>query len=194
METFGRLDYLTPEQMSILEQFKIILNAHGAFHQEKHDDHLLLRFLRARKFDLNEAVKMWMTKEQWIKEFQVDSILSSFTFPKWKQTMEYYPRFYHNVDKFGRPIYIEQIGALNVKKLLEVADIDTMILQFVYEYEKLLKYRFEACSIAAKTHIEQTCSIYDLQGVALSDFPGVFTTIKKVAVIAQVLTCLIFKF
>lgn len=186
METAGRLGYLTAEQQSALEQFKIILGAQGAYNQDKHNDHLLLRFLRARKFVLNDAVKMWLEKEKWALEFGVDDIISNFEFPQWEQVRKYYPRFYHKQDKFGRPIYVEQVGSLNVKKLLETTDIDSLIRQFVYEYEKLIKYRFVACSAAANVYIEQTCSIFDLQGVALSEFPSVFNTIQKVSVIAQV--------
>jgi hypothetical protein len=187
METFGRLGHLTPEQVSILDQFKIILGAQNAYDKSMHDDSCLLRFLRARKFDLNEAIKMWVEKEKWALEFGVEDIISSFIFPKWKQVKEFYPRFYHKQDKFGRPVYFEQVGSLNVKKLLEIIDIDSLIRQFVYEYEKLIKYRFVACSASANVYIEQTCSIFDLQGVALSDFPSVFNTIKKVSVIAQVI-------
>lgn len=186
METAGRLGYLTPEQTSILDQFKIILGAQGAYDETKHDDHSLLRFLRARKFSLNDAVKMWLEKEKWALEFKVDEIISSFSFPQWQEVRKYYPRFYHKLDKFGRPVYFEQVGALNVKKLLEATDLELLIRQFVYEYEKLIKYRFAACSAAANVYIEQTCSIFDLQGVALSEFPSVFNTIKQVSVIAQV--------
>jgi hypothetical protein len=186
METAGRLGHLTCEQQSAFEQFKIILSAQGAYDPAKHDDHLLLRFLRARKFVLNDASKMWLEREKWANEYGVDELLASFDFPQWDQVRQHYPRFYHKQDKFGRPIYIEHVGSLNVKKLLEVTDIDSLIKQFVYEYEKLLKYRFPACSAAANVYIEQTCSIFDLQGVALSEFPSVFNTIQRVSVIAQV--------
>jgi hypothetical protein len=186
METKGRLGYLTTEQQSILDQFKIILEAQGAYQMEKHDDHLLLRFLRARKFVLNDTIKMWLEKEKWALEFGVDDLITSFDFPQWAEIKKLYPRFYHKQDKFGRPVYIEQLGALDVKKLLQATDGDTLMKQFVYEYEKLIKYRFAACSAAANCYIEQTCSIFDLKGVALSDFPSVFQTIQKVSVIAQV--------
>lgn len=58
LPTFGRVGYLTPEQQSTLNQFTVELKEASLFNQERHDDHTLLRFLRARKFQLPAAGKM----------------------------------------------------------------------------------------------------------------------------------------
>ena len=47
----------------------------GYFVPERHDDATLLRFLRARKFDLLKAKQMMISAEEWRKSFGVDAIV-----------------------------------------------------------------------------------------------------------------------
>lgn len=47
----------------------------GWFDEDRHDDATLLRFLRARRFDLAKTKEMIMAAEKWRKEFGVADIL-----------------------------------------------------------------------------------------------------------------------
>ena len=51
----------------------------GYFVPERHDDATLLRFLRARKFDLVKAKQMLIAAEEWRKSFGVDDIVQYVT-------------------------------------------------------------------------------------------------------------------
>jgi len=73
----GRLGNLTPEQLKTLEQFRKELTDENWIVPERHDDATLLRFLRARKFDLVKAKEMFIAAEKWRKEFGVDDIVKS---------------------------------------------------------------------------------------------------------------------
>lgn len=96
-----------------------------------------------------------------------------------------YPRIYHKTDKLGRPIYIERIGAIDLNTLWKVTTNERMLKNHVYEYEKLVQYRLKACSIKAGRHHEQSLSILDLNGVALSTFSSVYATVSEISTIAQ---------
>lgn len=47
-----------------------------------------------------------------------------------------------------------------------------MELYYIREYERLLKYRYYACSKAAGTLIEQSVTVLDLKGIGMSIIGG----------------------
>jgi hypothetical protein len=78
--------------------------------------------------------------------------------------LEFYPHGYHNVDKKGRPIYIECQGRLNIDKMFQITSEDRLLRHYIQSYEVLLKLRFPSCSAVAGHRIEQGLSILDLHG------------------------------
>ncbi|KAF8173762.1 CRAL-TRIO domain-containing protein [Mycena galopus ATCC 62051] len=181
----GRLGNLTPVQEAALAKFASELRAEGAFVEARHDDATLLRFLRARKFDVPKAKDMFLACEKWRKEFGVDELVRSFEFPELTEVDKYYPQCYHNMDKTGRPIYIERIGNLNVKALYACTTQDRLIKQLVVEYESFLTSRLPACSAAIGHPVETSLTILDLGGVSLSNFIRVKDYIAATTYIGQ---------
>lgn len=181
----GRVGNLTPEQQHTLDEFKDLIKAEGVFVPERHDDHYVLRFLRARKFSIPATHKMFVDCENWRKELGVDALIDTFVFEEEEAVRGCYPRYYHNIDKAGRPIYIEHVGVIDIKTLFKVTDEERMTKQHVLSYEKLIRDRMPACSKRAECHIEQCCTILDLKGVSLRQFANAFGFIKRTSAIAQ---------
>ncbi|KAJ3365478.1 cytosolic factor, phosphatidylinositol/phosphatidylcholine transfer protein [Allomyces javanicus] len=186
--TAGRSGHLTEDQQAALTQLQRDMVADGKFDPARHNEHMLLRFLRARRFDLPKTKLMLYAYEQWRTDFGVDQLVKEFTFPEADLVRALYPQYYHGTDKLGRPIYIEHLGHLDVRKLTAVTTMDRMQQKHVFEYEKTIDHRFPACSKRAPNgplHIEQSCTILDLAGVSLMSFSQVASFVKQVSKIGQ---------
>ncbi|THV00550.1 hypothetical protein K435DRAFT_656941 [Dendrothele bispora CBS 962.96] len=181
----GHLGNLSAEQQKALDTFKNELKQQGAFVEERMDDALLLRFLRARKFDVALAKTMLLSAEQWRKDFGVEEIVKSFDYKEKAEVDKYYPQFYHKTDKDGRPIYIERFGQLDINKLYQCTTQERQLQRLVWEYEKSISTRLPACSASAGHPVETFCTILDLRGVTLRSFWNVKDFVMNASKIGQ---------
>ncbi|KAF8554975.1 hypothetical protein OG21DRAFT_1496625 [Imleria badia] len=181
----GRLGNLTPAQQHALDTLKRQLVDEGHFVAERMDDATLLRFLRARKFDVAKTKIMLLSAEQWRKDLGVEEIVKNFVFTEKKEVDKYYPQYYHKMDKDGRPVYIQRLGKIDINALNAITTQDRQLRRFVLEYEKFLTERLPACSKAVGHPVETSCTIMDLAGVSVTSFYRVKDYVFQAAGIGQ---------
>ncbi len=99
--------------------------------------------------------------------------------------MKYYPQYYHKTDKEGRPVYIEQLGNVDLGAMRKITTDDRMLQNLVVEYEKLADPRLPACSRKAGQLLETCCSIMDMKGVGLWKANEVYGYLQKASGIMQ---------
>lgn len=173
------------KDQELVDSFREMLLHEGRQSQGKHYDyHTLLRFLRMRDFDLMKAKEMFLNYLKWREEYGVDMIGKEFSFDEYSEVKRCYPHGFHGVDRYGRPVYIERVGMVDVNALLQITTIERFVKHHVSEQERTLNWRYPACSLAAKKHIASTTSILDVKDVGASNFSKparyIFMEIQKI--------------
>ncbi|KAK9927550.1 hypothetical protein M0R45_024731 [Rubus argutus] len=123
-----------------------------------------------RDFDFAKAKEGFLIYLKWREDYRVDAIPKEFKFDEYDAVKRCYPHGFHGVDRYGRPVYIERIGMVDLNKLLQVTTLERFIKYHVSEQEKTLSLRYPTCSIAAKKHVASTTSILDVNGVGMANF------------------------
>ncbi|KAL6574364.1 hypothetical protein OROHE_001268 [Orobanche hederae] len=172
------------EEEKLVENFRQALIMDNLLPVRFDDYHVMLRFMKARKYNIEKAKVMWANMLKWRKSFGTDSIMQDLDFKELDKVQQYYPHGYHGVDKDGRPVYIEILGMLDVEMLLQVTTLERFVKYQVQEFEKSLAIRFPACSAAANRHIDSSTTILDVGGLGLMSLTGPVTefirTVQKI--------------
>lgn len=125
----GYLDNLSARQQAALVKFR---EAVADVKSSSETDSFLLRWLRARDFDVAKAERMYRRNLEWRKENAVDDILKSYEFPQ--LVKENFPGGAVHPCKDGRPMWIIP-GGIDLKAFVTTLTPAVMQYHVIYMLE-----------------------------------------------------------
>lgn len=146
----------------------------------------LLRFLRARKFDVERAFEMIKNDSKWRQE-ENRSYLSKETAEEVLRCdplkiYEYFPTWLQGFDKEGRPVSYRKFGLFETWSVLKLIDHNTLQRFHAWESEMAIR-KMKISEDINQCHVETFTTIVDAEGwttrLATAD---AFTFIKGMAV------------
>ncbi|EFX00873.1 sec14 cytosolic factor [Grosmannia clavigera kw1407] len=179
----GHPGQVSEQQQAQVHQLRLMLEAEG--YTKRLDTLTLLRFLRARKFDVALAKKMFVDCETWRKETNLDDLVPTWEYTEKEKVFAFYPQYYHKTDRDGRPLYIEQLGGIDLTAMYKITTSERMLTNLAVEYERLADPRLPACSRKAGHLLETCCTIMDMKGVGISKAPQVYGYIRQASGLSQ---------
>lgn len=170
------ISQLSKQQAMKLQQFR------GALRdvlQPHNDDDDLLRWLRARNFDLKKSEAMFRKNLLWRQEIGADMILEDYTDPEVIQ--KYYTGGSIGFDKTGCPIWYDPIGNIDMQGLLRSAKRSAMVKNKVGMMERMNKL-FKECSKKNGKKINQLICIMDLKNLGRKHLwkPGIDVFVEMI--------------
>lgn len=174
---------LTDDEKATMEKLRQELEELG--YKLRLDNASMLRFLRARKFDIAKAKAMFIACEKWREEFGTNTILSDFKYTEKPLVAKMYPQYYHKTDKDGRPVYFEELGKVYLPDMLKITTQDRMLKNLVWEYESFTQCRLPACLRQQGCLVETSCTIMDLKGISIGAAYQVVGYVKEASKIGQ---------
>lgn len=160
-------EYLKPiisqEEYSEIKTFlKFLSEKNLKYDQEKNNDAVIIRFLRARKFDHKKTFEMFRNYLEWREKNKVDEIFS-YDFPEFPEIKKNYPMGFHKTDKQGRPIYFEITGQMNLEQIFKHSSTERMLKHQIRQFEYVTNFMLPACSKKIGKNVSQTLNIMDLR-------------------------------
>ncbi|KII93920.1 hypothetical protein PLICRDRAFT_409657 [Plicaturopsis crispa FD-325 SS-3] len=169
----------TADHERILQTFRAELSNDDLLHPGDTigtDDSTLLRFLRARKYDLKESKKMWAECIEWrrtVEKVGIDELYRQtdpWDYPERQAVFKCWPLWFHKTDKKGRPLNIHSLGGLDLPTLYAQMTPERHWHTMLVNAESLTREVLPASSRAAGRCVDQVFVIVDLKGFGLSQF------------------------
>uniref|UniRef100_A0A0K0DP65 CRAL-TRIO domain-containing protein n=1 Tax=Angiostrongylus cantonensis TaxID=6313 RepID=A0A0K0DP65_ANGCA len=172
-------------QLSPLEESRLCELKYGLQTQHKgklpNDAHLL-RFLRARDFDVARAKELVHNSIIWRKQHNVDRILHEWTPPS--VMTQFFPGCWHHSDREGRPLFLLRLGNLDMKGMLRSCGLENIVkLTLSICEEGLIKTAEATKEIGAP--ISTWSLLVDLEGLSMRHLwrPGVQSLLRIIEIV-----------
>jgi hypothetical protein len=150
------------ELIHIIDTEKILFNI-----DEEHEFLKLLRFLRARQFNVQKSLHMIKEDLNWRLEENRNNLRNETAFDVLKcdlhKLYQYFPTWIQGYDKQLRPVSYRQFGKFEIWKVLEITTMQQLIKFHAWETEQALK-KMHLISKDSGYNIETFVIVVDAKG------------------------------
>uniref|UniRef100_A0A8C6P935 SEC14-like lipid binding 1 n=1 Tax=Nothobranchius furzeri TaxID=105023 RepID=A0A8C6P935_NOTFU len=171
---------LTPLQESCLIRLRQWLQEthKGKIPKDQH----VLRFLKARDFNMDKAKDFLCQSLTWRKQHQVDFLMDTWERPQLLQ--DYYTGGWHHHDRDGRPLYVLRLGQMDTKGLVRALGEEALLRQVLTLNEEGLRRCEENTRVFGRPISCWTCLV-DLEGLNMRHLwrPGVKALLRIIEVV-----------
>lgn len=135
MEESGYMENMTEQELQVLNEFRVYVQQNPDVPKEMQNTWYLLRFCRARKFNMKKMKIMFDNFINWKKE---KGLLDSgvVDMEQFKDIKKNYCHGYYNTDKLGRPMYIEKVNELNPKEMFKNYTDEQFYMYYLQSYDR----------------------------------------------------------
>ncbi|KAG9315548.1 CRAL/TRIO domain-containing protein [Chiua virens] len=168
----------TSEHTGLLQVFKANLAQAGLYRsatdtlQASHDDMTLMRFLRARRFDLNKAEKQFARAEAWRKQHRVDDLFKAFDTAELESSRRFYPAL-DWATRQSLPLYVYRLASLDtaLRRELDAIPAERRYQRIVVLHECMTRFVLPLCDYLLHeppTPVSSVTTIVDLADVSMT--------------------------
>ncbi|KAI5464941.1 CRAL-TRIO domain-containing protein [Mariannaea sp. PMI_226] len=189
----GHLGHLTEHEEEAFHQFKQVLDERGVWKQgppASHDDQTLLRYLRARRWNVEDAYQQFKDTEDWRVANDIDVLYHTIELGAFEQSRRLYPQWTGRRDRRGIPLYVFEVRTLDSKTVSEYEKVGAStsfsqaksdgktpsgLLRLFALYENLTRFNMPFCTNLQDREfpdapITMSTNIVDISGVGLRQF------------------------
>ncbi|KHN98449.1 Cellular retinaldehyde-binding/triple function [Metarhizium album ARSEF 1941] len=188
----GHLGHLSEHEAEALAKFKDVLEQRGVWKRDaaSHDDQTLLRYLRARRWAVDDAYRQFKATEDWRRANNIDTLYRTIDLEAYEQSRRLYPQWTGRRDRRGIPLYVFEIKKLDSKTVAEYERLGAQstfsdartdgstapgLLRLFALYENLTRFSQPFCTqLADREHpdvpVTMSTNIVDVSGVGLRQF------------------------
>ncbi|SCV73967.1 BQ2448_6397 [Microbotryum intermedium] len=179
----GRLGHLNEAQSTAFDQFKQRLQEAGYYNPAKgeevrdasHTDATLVRFLRARKFQVDGAYDQFVASENWREKDKVDELYENFDVDEFVASQLVYTRWTGRRTISGQPLAVYKLSDLTKERINEYSKkADRLGPRMTALSEILTEFIVPFCDALPRDHLEipidATTTIVDISNVSLAKF------------------------
>ncbi|KAH6894567.1 CRAL-TRIO domain-containing protein [Thelonectria olida] len=189
----GHLGHLSAHEEDAFERFKDLLEERGVWKRgppASHDDALLLRYLRARRWIPEDAFQQFKETEDWRVANDIEVLYKTIELDAYEQSRRLYPQWTGRRDRRGIPLYVFQVRTLDSKTVSEYEKVGASttfskakadgktpagLLRLFALYENLTRFNMPFCTNLKDREfpdvpITMSTNIVDISGVGLRQF------------------------